>query len=76
MIQLYVIVLQQNALSVTMSGYVASFALCCVCKLHIHLLLMHRAGVTTEVLDVLDKTAIEAILKKYTNIDVVFNCAG
>lgn len=39
-------------------------------------LLMHRAGVTTEVLDVLDKTAIEAILKKYTDIDVVFNCAG
>ena len=33
-------------------------------------------GVTTEVLDVLDKTAIEAMLKKYTDIDVVFNCAG
>lgn len=58
--------------------HIASFALCCVCMLTVftHLLLVHRTGVTTEVLDVLDKTAIEAILKKYTDIDVVFNCAG
>lgn len=51
--------------------------MCMVISHFVHApLLMHHAGVTTEVLDVLDKTAIEAILKKYTNIDVVFNCAG
>lgn len=50
--------------------------LCNALYLHSPLPSASDTGVATEVLDVLDKTAVEAILKKYTDIDVVFNCAG